>query len=139
MPDFPALLTTSVRELHEDSAILEIMHNPVAQDYAVYHTGKLISVPYNNIHGIQIRQDVLLHMGFARSLEKGWSLMYPFCEMILLYRHDKRRLYPSFRFQRYGYRSFTRIECRYIHSLQGIMRFLTGGELEFTFHQEDGK
>ena len=28
---------------------------------------------------------------------------------------------------------WTRIECAYIHSLQNIIRFLTGGELEFFY------
>ena len=27
------------------------------------------------------------------------------------------------------------ISCKYVHELQNIMRFLTGGELEFEYHQ----
>lgn len=56
-------------------------------------------------------------------------------DMKLLYRYDNKKMVGSFRFKTNYRKSYVRISCRYFHELQNIMRFLTGGELEFEYHQ----
>lgn len=51
----------------------------------------------------------------------------------LLYRHNKAQNRASFRFMSDFTKTYTRISCYCVHELQTIMRFLTGGELEFEY------
>ena len=89
---------------------------------------------HDKVGGMPITGDILRHLGFIESDERAWKLVYYFGDMRLYWKHDKRKRYSIFKFQPdFTQKRWTRIECAYIHSLQNIMRFLTGGELEFFY------
>ena len=70
-------------------------------------------------------------------IRRKWKLMYYFGDMRLYWKYDKKKQYNTFKFKPdYTMKQWTKIECMYIHSLQNIVRFLTGGELEFTWQEE---
>jgi hypothetical protein len=84
------------------------------------------------IEGAWIHADALRNIGFVESDEKAWQLMYYFGDTRLYWKYDKKKHYSIFKFKPdFTQKQWVRIECAYIHSLQNIMRFLTGGELEF--------
>lgn len=94
----------------------------------------LLSVNHDKVSGLPITGDVLRHLGFIKSDERAWKLVYYFGDMRLYWKYDKRKHYSTFKFQPdFTQKRWTRIECAYIHSLQNIMMFLTGGELEFFY------
>lgn len=89
---------------------------------------------YDEVCGLLINGDVLTKLGFVVSDKKGWKMMYYFGDMRLYWKYDKRKCYSTFKFMPdFTQKPWTRIECAFVHSLQNIMRFLTGGEMEFTY------
>jgi len=89
-----------------------------------------------NVHGLSCRGGNLKSLGFVASDERGWELVYWFgTDMKLLYHRDKRKQTASFRFKTDYRKHYVSISCRYVHELQNIMRFLTGGELEFDYRE----
>lgn len=108
---------------------LEAVYNH--EDYII---GKIYIFPLEQVHGISFSQVDMSRFGFTNSDEKGWQMVYWFgVDMKLLYRYDKQRMIGSFRFKTDYRKSYVRISCHLFHQLQNIMRFLTGGELEFEF------
>lgn len=106
------------------------------QDDGKYVTGKIYSFPLSKLEGISCIWFLLREFGFTDSDEKGWNLVYWFgTDMKLLYREDYKKEVAYFRFKSSFRKSYIRISCKYVHELQNIMRFLTGGELEFVYHQ----
>ena len=96
--------------------------------------GHTETFPADNVHGLSCRDGNLKSLGFVNSDERGWKLVYWHGEdMKLFYRYDNQKRVSSFRFKARHRKSYVRISCRYIHELQNIMRFLTGGELEFEY------
>lgn len=89
---------------------------------------------YKACSGLMLFEANLRSIGFIESDERAWRLMYYFGDMRLYWKYDKRKCYSTFKFRPdFTRKAWTRIECAFIHSLQNIMRFLTGGELEFTW------
>lgn len=99
-----------------------------------YMIGKIYTFPISKVAGICITPTPLKEIGFTDSDERGWVLTYWFgIDMKLLYRHNNHKQVASFRFKTDYRKQYVSISCRYIHELQNIMRFLTGGELEFEY------
>jgi len=102
--------------------------------------GKLHHFKHSRIEGIAIDMFSLSRMDFVPADKTGWQLMYYFGDMMLLYRHNKAQNRASFRFMSDFTKTYTRISCYCVHELQTIMRFLTGGELEFDYKENcDGR
>lgn len=100
-----------------------------------YMIGKIEVFPLSSLNGIRCTWTPLRDFGFTDSDERGWKLVYWFgLDMKLLYRYDNKKMAGSFRFKSNFRKSYVHISCRYVHELQNIMRFLTGGELEFEYH-----
>jgi len=80
----------------------------------------------------------MARFGFTDSDEKGWQKVYWFgMDMKLLYRYDKRQSTGRFRFKTDYRKSYVSISCHHFHQLQVIMRYLTGGELEFEYRPKE--
>ncbi len=95
---------------------------------------------HDKVRGLPIAGDILSHLGFVESDERAWKLVYYSGDMRLYWKYDRREHYSTFKFQPdYTQKRWTRIGCAYIHSLQNIIRFLTGGELELTYHSVSEK
>ena len=135
----------NIRELSLGSLVIVeidgIEHGPCevvklnADSLSVLWGDNLMCIKHDKVNGFPITGDILCHLGFIASDEKAWKLMYYFGDMRLYWKYDKRKCYSTFKFKPdFTQKRWTRIECAYIHSLQNIMRFLTGGELEFTYH-----
>lgn len=122
--------------------VIEVLRNDTVrvvifgqtQDDGRYKTGKIYPFPLASLEGISCLWFHLSEFGFTDSDEKGWNLVYWFgTDMKLLYRADYKKEIAYFRFKNIHRKSYVRISCRYIHELQNIMCFLTGGELEFEY------
>lgn len=123
-----------VIEVLRDGRVSVIIVSQTHED-GQYVTGSVYTKPLSELSGIVIcLACVLREFGFTDSDEKGWILAYWFgTDMKLLYRHDWRKNTASFRFKTDYRKSYVSISCQYVHELQNIMRFLTGGELEFEY------
>lgn len=115
--------------------ILDILYNDInAEPERKLKKGDIIKLPNGRINGIPIYETFLRMLDFIESDEKSWSVMYYFGDMRLYWKRDLKRNYSVFKFKPdFTQKRWIRIECLYIHSLQNIMRFLTGGELEFEY------
>jgi hypothetical protein len=128
------LLTGMVGEVNSRQlGIFIIEKTLVPPSIRRFVVGKLHHFKLFRIEGILIDDFRLRHLGFLPADKSGWQLMYYFGDMILLYRYNKNRKIASFRFMSDFTKSYTRITCHFLHDLQTIMRFLTGGELEFEY------
>ena len=126
-----------VVEILRDARVSVIWLEPVydGEDYVL---GKIYTFPLEQLHGISLSQLDIERFGFTEGDEKGWQKVYWFgLDMKLLYRYDKKRSLGRFRFKTDYRKSYVSISCHYFHQLQNIMRFLTGGELEFEFKAID--
>lgn len=97
-------------------------------------------VSYDSVKGFPVTGDTLRHLGFTDSDLKGWKLVYYFGDMRLYYRYyykDGYAAHASFRFTTPYRKSYVHISCQYVHELQNIMTFLTGGELEFKYKESN--
>lgn len=112
----------AVRHSHFDSPV-------------TFTIGKIYHFKHSRIIGFDINSYMLVHFGFIPANKKGWSMVYYFGDMMLLYRFDKKKMQTTFRFMSPFSKKYTNIDCHYIHNLQSIMRFLTGGELVFEFNE----
>lgn len=129
-----------IREHHEGSHVigvraLQINLNDVGdapdQDLRV---GKVSIMRNGRINPILISEDVLRKLDFIDSDEKAWKLLYYFGDMRLYFKYDKKLRTARFKFKPdFTQKTWIRIDCHYVHQLQNIMRFLTWGELEFTY------
>lgn len=95
--------------------------------------GKLHHFKLFRIEGIFIDNFHLMNLGFVPADKSGWQLMYSFGDMKLLYRYNISDRLASFRFMSDYVKGYTRITCIFVHELQSVIRFLTGGELEFEY------
>lgn len=103
-----------------------------------YVFGKIYTFPLAQVHGISFSQLDMARFGFTDSDEKGWQKVYWFgMDMKLLYRYDKRQSTGRFRFKTDYRKSYVSIRCHHFHQLQVIMRYLTGGELEFEYRPKE--
>lgn len=128
------LLTGMVGEItSRQLGIFIIEKTLVPERLSRFVVGKLHHFKLSRIEGIFIDDLSLRHLGFVPSDKTGWQLMYYFGDMKLLYRHNKAQNRASFRFMSDFTKTYTRISCYCVHELQTIMRFLTGGELEFDY------
>ena len=129
------LLTGMVGEITSRQLGIFIIEKTLVPDSLCrFVVGKLHHFKLSRIEGIFIDDLSLLHLDFVPSGKAGWQLMYYFGDMKLLYRYNKNRKSASFRFMSDFTKTYTRISCHYLHELQAIMRFLTGGELEFNYN-----
>lgn len=127
------VLTCQVAEvLLGDNVRALILHQ--SYDFGQYDTGSIVTFPLSLVRGIRCTWTSLRQFGFTDSDEKGWKLVYWFgTDMKLLYRYDNKKQYASFRFKSTFRKGYVSISCVEFHRLQNIMRFLTGGELEFEY------
>ena len=121
-----------IAELHKESATVVIRENIFDGVPTNFKPGSEHEVKYEHISGLRIRDFILQNIGFVISDKKGWQRMFYYGDMKLLYRHDNKRNYASFRFMSDCQKTFVRISCGYVHRLQNIMRFLTE-DMEFKY------
>ena len=126
-----------VAEILRNNRVSVIWLEP-AHDSEDYIVGKIYVFPLEQVFGVSFSQTDMERFGFTESDEKGWQKVYWFgIDMKLLYRYDKRNMIGSFRFKTDYRKGYVRISCHQVHQLQNIMRFLTGGELEFEFKTKE--
>ena len=135
------LLTGMVGEINSRQLRIFIIKKTLVPDnIRRFIVGKMHHFKLSRIEGIFIDDYSLRHFGFLPADKSGWQLMYYFGDMKLLYRHNKAQNRASFRFMSDFTKTYTRISCYCVHELQTIMRFLTGGELEFDYKENcDGR
>ena len=127
------LMTCQVVEILRGDRISSIILE-VSDKNAPYTIGQAYTFPLSEVFGMSIAEAPLRQLGFTDSDERGWRLVYWFgMDMKLLYRNDNHRQVASFRFKSTYRKTYVSISCLYVHQLQNIMRFLTGGELEFNY------
>ena len=95
--------------------------------------GTLPRLEYDVCHGVECDSESLSRIGFVESDEKGWLLVYYFGDMKLLYRHDRSKGFARFRFKSSYSTRYVGFSCYFIHELQNMIHFLTGGELKFSY------
>lgn len=95
--------------------------------------GTLPTFQYEECLPVECDADSLSRIGFVESDEKGWLLVYYFGDMKLLYRQDRSKGFARFRFKAASSKRYWSLSCYYIHELQNIMNFLTGGEMKFSY------
>ncbi len=127
----------SIDEILETSAKVTILENNFDGIPTNFKPGTKHYVEYGQIHGIAIHPWILQKIGFVDADKKGWELMYYYGGMKLLYRLNKAKSYPSFRFMSDYKKSYIDISCGEVHRLQNIMRFLTE-DLEFKYDSNYG-
>lgn len=97
--------------------------------------GTTRTYPIGRINAHEIMVHILKAIGFIESDERSWKLMYYCGDMRLYWKYDVRKRYSTFKFKPdFTQKQWVRIECRHIHKLQNIMRFLTDGEMEFKYN-----
>ena len=127
------LMTCQVVEVLRGDRISAVIFEVSDKD-TPYTIGRIYTFPLSEVFGVSVAEAPLRQLGFTDSDERGWRLVYWFgMEMKLLYRYDNHRQVASFRFKSTYRKTYVSISCLYIHQLQNIMRFLTGGELEFNY------
>lgn len=126
------MLCQVVEVLRNDSVSVLIFHqNRRDKDYAL---GSIATFPLDKLDGVLMTPGNMKNFGFTDSDERGWKLVYWFgTDMKLLYRYDGKKAIAHFRFKSVYRKSYVRISCHHFHGLQNLIRFLTGGELEFEY------
>ena len=120
--------------IQEKTVKVRVLHSSTGEP-SVIGTEHCFPVGCINAHEVMIH--ILRNIGFIESDERSWKLMYYFGDMRLYWKYDVRKRYSTFKFKPdFTDKRWIRIECRYIHQLQNVMRFLTGGELEFKYNKE---
>ena len=119
--------------------ILDRLYNDInAEPERKLKKGDIIKLPNGRINGIPIYENFLRMLDFIESDEKSWSVMYYFGDMRLYYKYYKAGRFARFKFKPdFTQKTWVRIDCHYVHQLQNIMRFLTGGELEFKYGKNE--
>ena len=98
--------------------------------------GKELLMPKGRINGIFIVDFTLKRFGFIESDEKAWTLMFYFGDMRIYYKFNRKLRLARFKFKPdFTQKTWIRIDCIFVHQLQNIMRFLTGGDLEFKYER----
>lgn len=125
---------TEIRKAVIGLQIVDIVRNDVGDspenDAKI---GKEILMPKGLVNRIGITDAFLRNLDFVDSDEKAWKCMYYFGDMRIYYKPDKQgfsvlKFKPDF-----TQKQWVRISCFYVNQLQNIIRFLTGGELEFQY------
>lgn len=77
--------------------------------------------------------------GFHKSTKRGWQWIYYWGNGYLLLRWDNIKLCLALRYYPDNTRKnlYIRINVLYMHELQNIMRFLTGGEMDFEYKYQN--
>lgn len=133
----------SIVTMREETTTLkryEVLGISVNGEVELHELGNLkrFCTNINNIEGAWIHTDALRYMGFVESDEKAWQLMYYFGDMRVYFKFDKRLRHARFKFKPdFTQKQWVRIDCRFIHQLQNVIRFLTGGELEFEYRSNE--
>lgn len=118
--------------IYEKVVKVRVLHSSTGEQSVI---GREEAFPNGRINALAIMEHNLKEIGFIESDERSWKLMYYFGDMRLYWKYDKKKRYSTFKFKPdFTQKQWVRIECAYVHSLQNIMRFLTGGELEFTYN-----
>lgn len=119
--------------------ILDRLRNDInSEPEQTLKIGDSIKLPNGRINGIPIYENILRMLDFIESDEKSWSVMYYFGDMRLYYKYYKAGRFARFKFKPdFTQKTWVRIDCHYLHQLQNIMRFLTGGELEFKYGKNE--
>ena len=119
--------------------ILDRLRNDInSEPEQTLKIGDSIKLPNGRINGIPIYENILRMLDFIESDEKSWSVMYYFGDMRLYYKYSKAGRFARFKFKPdFTQKTWVRIDCHYLHQLQNIMRFLTGGELEFKYGKNE--
>ena len=113
--------------------IIDIVKNDIGSE-PEFKIGAKKRLPKGRINGVFIEEKVLRKIGFIEPDERAWKLMYYFGDMRLYYKYDKKIRAARFKFKPdFTQKRWVRIDCLTVHHLQNIMRFLTGGELEFEY------
>lgn len=121
--------------------ILDRLYNDInAEPERKLKKGDIIKLPNGRINGIPIYENFLRMLDFIESDEKSWSVMYYFGDMRLYYKYYKAGRFARFKFKPdFTQKTWVRIDCHYVHQLQNVIRFLTGGELEFNYKRYESK
>lgn len=99
--------------------------------------GQEFMMPKGRINGIFIVDFTLKRFDFIESDEKAWTLMYYFGDMRIYYKFNRNLRLARFKFKPdFTQKTWIRIDCVFVHQLQNIMRFLTGGDLEFKYNND---
>ena len=116
--------------LYEKTVTVKVLKSSTGETSVV---GTEHTYPQGRINSLSIMVHTLKDIGFVESDESAWSLMYYCGDMRLYWKYDVKKGYSRFKFKPdfTMKKNWIRIECNSIHSLQNIMRFLTGGEMEF--------
>ena len=119
--------------------ILDRLYNDInAEPERKLKKGDIIKLPNGRINGIPIYENFLRMLDFIESDEKSWSVMYYFGDMRLYYKYYKAGRFARFKFKPdFTQKTWVRIDCHYVHQLQNVIRFLTGGELEFRYGKNE--
>ena len=119
--------------------ILDRLRNDInAEPEQTLKIGDSIKLPNGRINGIPIYENILRMLDFIESDEKSWSVMFYFGDMRLYYKYYKAGRFARFKFKPdFTQKTWVRIDCHYLHQLQNVMRFLTGGELEFKYGKNE--
>ncbi len=129
------VLTGEVTEIRKDLIGIIVKEIKTIVPYETkLKIGDEILVPKRRAFGLYIDKDSLICLDFIDSDERAWKLLYYFGDMRLYYKFDNKNMCACFKFKPdFTQKTWVRISCLYVHQLQNIMRFLTGGELEFNF------
>ena len=132
------VLICEVITLLPDEAQLKVLL-VLAKDYDKIREGQIVRVPYTEIAALPLNEILCPVIGFVESDQRGWQFKYYFGDMDLLARCDSNKRLTYLRYKSRYSKTYLRISCMFVHELQNIMRFLTGGELEFTIsHAKEG-
>lgn len=114
--------------------VMQISSNGEIELQELFGEHKRFCTDISNIEGAFLHAETLKKIGFIESDEKSWQLMYYCGDMRLYYKYYKAGRFVRFKFKPdFTQKQWVRIDCHYVHQLQNVMRFLTGGELEFEY------
>ena len=118
--------------------VTQVSSNGEVELQELFGEHKRFCTDIKNIEGAFLHAEILKKIGFIESDEKAWQLMYYFGDMRVYFKFDKRLRHSRFKFKpEFTQKQWVRIDCLFVHQLQNVMRFLTGGELEFEYRTDE--
>lgn len=123
--------------IYEKMVKVKVLHSSTGEPSII---GTEYDYPIGRINALDIMEHTLKDVGFIESDERAWKLMYYFGDMRLYWKYNSKLRYSTFKFKAdFTEKRWVRIDCKYMHALQNIMRFLTGGEMEFNYSNNSDK
>lgn len=129
---------SQIRENIIGVKVVDIRKNDCGEDpEPEIKIGQEVMMPKGRINGIFIVDFTMKRFDFIESDEKAWTLMYYFGDMRIYYKFNRKLRLARFKFKPdFTQKTWIRIDCVFVHQLQNIMRFLTGGDLEFKYNND---